>query len=198
MTSSHLLDGTPVRLRADAERNRTAIVSAARAVFAEAGTDVPIRRVARRAGVAPATLYRRFPTREDLVAAAFTEQHAACSRLLAAADNHPDAWAALRAVVRRFCADQVRDRGFTARVVLSACSGDAPPGTAGMFAAEAERLSGLIRRARDVGAVRADVRLADLELLVAGNAGVIAATPAAFAEAASRRYVELALRSLEA
>lgn len=196
MSSSQLPGGTPA-LRADAERNRSAIVSAARAVFAEVGTDAPVRRVARRAGVATATLYRRFPTREDLVAAAFAEQHAECSRLLAAAAAHHDPWSALRAVVRQFCTDQVRDRGFTAHVVLSACSGDAPHGTAGEFAAEAGRLEGLVRRSQESGALRADVRLQDLELLVAGNAGVIAVTSTASVATASRRYVDLALRSLE-
>ena len=52
-------------LRADAERNRRRILEAARAVFAEAGLDAPLEAIAQRAGVGIATLYRRFPTRED-------------------------------------------------------------------------------------------------------------------------------------
>jgi hypothetical protein len=144
-----------------------------------------------------ATLYRRFPVREDLVAAAFAEQHAECSGLLAAAQDHPDAWAALQAVVRRFCADQVRDRGFTAQVVLSACAGDAPSGVEGKYAAETEQLASLVRRSQESGALRTDVRLQDLALLVAGNAGVIAAAPPSTVASASRRYVDLAVRSLE-
>src|SRR5215212_5554347 len=56
-------------LRADAARNREAIVEAARAVFAEHGLDAPLDESAKQAGTGNATLYRRFPTRGDLVAA---------------------------------------------------------------------------------------------------------------------------------
>jgi AcrR family transcriptional regulator len=58
-------------LRADAERNRQRIVEAARALFAERGLNVPLEEIAHRAQVGIATLYRRFPTREDLIAASF-------------------------------------------------------------------------------------------------------------------------------
>ena len=62
----------PQMLRADAEDNRERVLEAARELFAERGLDVPLREVARRAGVGPATLYRRFPTKQSLVDAAFT------------------------------------------------------------------------------------------------------------------------------
>ena len=58
-------------MRADAERNRERILVAARDAFAERGIDVPMDEIARQAGVGVATLYRRFPARSDLVAAAF-------------------------------------------------------------------------------------------------------------------------------
>src|SRR5260221_12985434 len=80
----------PRRLRADAARNRAAIVAAAREVFAEQGLQAPLEEIALRAGVGIATLYRRFPAREQLVAAALTEkvtQYAeAAADALAAAD----------------------------------------------------------------------------------------------------------------
>ena len=60
----------PRRLRADAARNRASIVAVAREVFAEQGLEAPLEAIAARAGVGIATLYRRFPTREKLVAAA--------------------------------------------------------------------------------------------------------------------------------
>ncbi|QRX97486.1 TetR/AcrR family transcriptional regulator [Streptomyces noursei] len=50
-------------LRADAERNRARVLSAARQVFLESGTAAPLDEIARRAGVHIATLYRRFPDR---------------------------------------------------------------------------------------------------------------------------------------
>src|SRR5260370_3741603 len=55
--------GIPRRLRADAERNRAAILAAARDVFAEQGLEAPLEEIAARAGVGIATLYRRFPDR---------------------------------------------------------------------------------------------------------------------------------------
>lgn len=195
MSSSHLLDTRP--LRADAELNRAGIVAAARAVFAEAGMDVPTSRIARRAGVAVATLYRRFPTREALVDAAFADQHADCSRLLSLLEHHPEPWPALRAALRRFCADQVRDRGLTARLLAGCFSRDVGDGFAAEFAGEAERFEGLVRRARESGGLRPDVGLRELYLLVAGNAGVIAAAGPAGAAEESSRYTDLVLRSFE-
>ena len=54
-------------MRADAARNRAKIVEAAREVFREKGYDAPLDEVAKRAGVGPGTLYRHFPTKDDLV-----------------------------------------------------------------------------------------------------------------------------------
>src|ERR1044072_205262 len=80
------------RLRADALRNRRRILEAARVVFAEHGIDAPMATVARRAGVGVATLYRRFPTRDALVRAAFGHQMDTCGRALTEALADPDPW----------------------------------------------------------------------------------------------------------
>src|ERR687886_977397 len=58
-------------LRADAARNRDRVLRAARDAFAEAGLEVGVEEIARRAGVGKGTLYRRFPTKEALVRAIF-------------------------------------------------------------------------------------------------------------------------------
>ncbi|SOB81157.1 TetR/AcrR family transcriptional regulator [Streptomyces sp. 1331.2] len=55
--------------RADAQRNRDRILAEAAALVAEQGTQASLRDVARRAGVGLGTLYRHFPTREDLLEA---------------------------------------------------------------------------------------------------------------------------------
>ena len=68
-------------LRADALRNRERIVDAARAAFAERGTDASLEEIARSAGVGIGTLYRHFPTRHALVDAVFRESvDALCAR----------------------------------------------------------------------------------------------------------------------
>lgn len=54
-------------LRADAQRNRDRIIEAARATFRERGADCSLDEIAKRAGVGPGTLYRHFPTRDDLI-----------------------------------------------------------------------------------------------------------------------------------
>jgi len=55
--------------RADAQRNRERLVDAAKAAFAEAGAEVSLEEIARRAGVGIGTLYRHFPSRDAIVAA---------------------------------------------------------------------------------------------------------------------------------
>lgn len=73
--------------RADAERNRTRILEAARAAFARSGANASLDEIARKAGVGPGTLYRHFPTREDLLAAVYrneVEKLAAAQRELSA------------------------------------------------------------------------------------------------------------------
>ena len=57
-------------LRADAARNAERIVAAARKVYADVGPDASPEAIARSAGVGERTLYRRFPTKADLLRAA--------------------------------------------------------------------------------------------------------------------------------
>src|SRR3954452_23832476 len=70
--------------RVDARRNRERLIEAARALFAEQGTSVPLAAVARAAGVGTGTAYWHFPTQEALVEATYREEIA---RLGAAADE---------------------------------------------------------------------------------------------------------------
>lgn len=60
-------------LRADAARNVDRILRAARDVYGELGPEAPLEAVARRAGVGERTLYRRFPTKADLIRAALNQ-----------------------------------------------------------------------------------------------------------------------------
>jgi AcrR family transcriptional regulator len=73
-------DRRPKRhIRADAQRNEDALLEAAKAVFATTGVDAPVREIAAKAGVGLGTLYRRFPTRADLIAAVFRREVDACT-----------------------------------------------------------------------------------------------------------------------
>ncbi|MFI9103561.1 TetR/AcrR family transcriptional regulator [Streptomyces fildesensis] len=77
--------------RADAQRNRQTLLTAAAAVFVTSGVDAPIREIAARAGVGMGTIYRHFPTRADLVVAVYRHQVEECAEagpnLLTAADS---------------------------------------------------------------------------------------------------------------
>ena len=64
----------PRRPRADAARNRAAILDAARTAFTATGEDASLEAIARSAGVGIGTLYRNFPTREELVAAVYASE----------------------------------------------------------------------------------------------------------------------------
>ena len=82
-------DRLPHALRSDARDNRELILDAARRAFAAEGLDVPMREIARRAGVGPGTLYRRFPTKEMLVTEAFTDEMCACHAIVERGAGRP-------------------------------------------------------------------------------------------------------------
>jgi AcrR family transcriptional regulator len=181
-------------LRSDAAGNRARILEVARETFATEGLDVPMAGIARRAGLGVATLYRRFPTKESLVAEAFAGQMDHCAGLLDAALADPDPWRAFCRVITEVCTMQARSRGFaTACVTAFPDSAD--------FEALRERaergLVELVRRAQDAGDLRRDFHPADLSLILLANGGIRAGTPEATA-AASRRLVAYLLQGFRA
>lgn len=176
-------------LRSDAELNRDRIMIAAADVFTEAGLDVPIDRIARRAGVSVATLYRRFPTKQALIDDVFADRFARCTAHWETAAAGPHAFTT---AITGFCAGQVDDRAFSAVLIAQLADAARSPEVW-----ESLHLSDLIGRVRATGRLRADVGIHDLLLLVTGNAGVIAAAGPNAADA-SRRYVATMLRGLQA
>src|ERR1700738_3794268 len=105
-------------LRADAERNRSRLVEAAHAVFAESGLSAPLEDIAERAGVGIATLYRRFPTRDDLIAATYEAKLAAFAEAVEEALKASDAWSGFTACMERMCAMQAENRGFAKVITM--------------------------------------------------------------------------------
>ena len=65
--------------RADARRNREALLEAAAAIFVTSGVEAPVRDIAAEAGVGLGTFYRHFPTRADLIVAVYRHQVEACA-----------------------------------------------------------------------------------------------------------------------
>ncbi|WP_229858234.1 TetR/AcrR family transcriptional regulator [Streptomyces poonensis] len=181
-------------LRVDARRNRERILTAAREVFAERGIDAPMATVARRAGVGVATLYRRFPTRDDLVRAAFARQMDLCGRVLAEAVDDPDPWHGFRRLIETVCALQQEERGFPAAFLL------AFPDTTQEHTRACEHgeraFATLVRRAQAAGALRPDFHPSDLLVMLLANCGLVAALPGD--GAASGRLVAYLLEAFRA
>lgn len=180
--------------RADARENRERILEAARAVFAAEGLGTPMRAIARRAEVGPATLYRHFPTKEALVTEAFAGQLRACRDIADEGLADPDAWRGLRVAIEKLFELHARDRGFTAAFMA------AYP-RAIDFAAERDRalraITELTGRAKASGHLRRDFVPDDLLLVLMANNGIQAPSPKARV-AASRRFAALAVQALRA
>jgi AcrR family transcriptional regulator len=159
------------RLRADAERNRTALLAAAREVFGEQGLDASLDEIARRAHVGNATLYRRFPSRRELVAAVFAGRMSEYVDLAERALAEPDPWTAFVGYVTRICEMQATDRGLSELLVTTTFDGD--DRLTELRAAAQRGAAELIRRAQASGHLRRDFARQDLALLLAANAGVV-------------------------
>src|SRR6185503_19902238 len=99
-------------LRADAARNRARVLDAARTAFAEAGLDVGVEEIARRAGVGKGTLYRRFPTKEALVRAIFEDILDEIERIVDTSESEPDPWAAFAGYLSSTARLQASNQGF--------------------------------------------------------------------------------------
>jgi AcrR family transcriptional regulator len=155
-------DVPPTRpLRADAARNAERIVRAARAAFAESGTDVALEEVARRAGVGVATLYRRFPSKDDLIRAIVEWRYAEqIEPVVTGALADPDPWHGLVATLDAALTVAAEEHGTIKaardpRRLVDAIMGRFFPD-----------LATIVRRGQDAGLIRADLLPADLPPLV--------------------------------
>jgi AcrR family transcriptional regulator len=179
------------RLRADAERNRTALLAAAREIFGEQGLDASLDEIARRARVGNATLYRRFPTRRDLIAEVFAGQMTEYVQLADVAMHEPDAWTGFVGYLTRVCEMQATDRGLSELLVSTSFDEDERLGELRANAQHgAERV---IRRAQQGGVLRDDFTRGDVRLIMLANAGVAARSTGS---GAWRRQLTLYLEGL--
>jgi AcrR family transcriptional regulator len=157
-------------LRADAVRNRTAIVEAARQVFAERGLNAPLDEIAQRAGTGNATLYRRFPTRGELIAAVFAERMAEHLAAVDLALAMPDPWDGFVSYVRAATAMQARDRGIADLVTMDVASA---PDIERLRSQAFDGLVELVERAQRAGVLRRDFVTQDVVVLQMANAGLV-------------------------
>jgi AcrR family transcriptional regulator len=184
----------PQLLRSDAEDNRERLLDAARTLFAERGLDVTMRQIARQAGVGPATLYRRFPTKQALIDVAFRDELDACKAIVAVGCADLDPWRGLRMILLRLGELNARNHGFVDAFVSS--YPDAVDFTAhrtGLLRSLAE----LCGRAQASGVLRADFVFDDVLLIIMAGRG-ISAVNAEQRVIAARRFSALAVEALRA
>lgn len=182
-------------LRRDAQRNRDAIVAAARQVFCDQGLEAPLEEIARRAGVGIATLYRRFPSRVELLDAVLADNlqaHIAAAEQALATD---DPWDGFAFYLEQSCRLQAEDRG------LNDVMGMRFPRATSVEAAKTrlfELVGQAVDRAQQSGQLRADITMEDLAFLNWANTRILPAVRAASAPEAWRRHLGLLLDGFRA
>ncbi|MFC7722815.1 TetR/AcrR family transcriptional regulator [Nonomuraea recticatena] len=150
-----------------------AMAPSRRSAYATEGLDVSMAAVARKAGVGKATLSRRFPTREDLIAEVFADRMDAYAVAVARALADPDPWHGFTGFIHAVCAMQAADRGFAEVLTMTF------PTSKALEERRAEAYHGfleLIARAKAAGHLRDDYTDQDMVILLMANAGVVAAT----------------------
>jgi AcrR family transcriptional regulator len=146
--------------RADALRNRDRVLEAAKTVFSAGGAEASLEAVARQAGVGIGTLYRHFPTREDLFEAVYRREVEQLSELAEELKSEPSPVEALRRWLRSTVQFVATKKGMMAAlaIVMNANSELAAYSHAHLT----RSIGALLARAVEAGEVRADVTADDL------------------------------------
>jgi AcrR family transcriptional regulator len=148
--------------RADARRNYEKLISAAREAFAEDGTSASLEDIARRAGVGIGTLYRHFPTRQDVFESVYVEEVEALCRAANELPTDLSPWDALVAWLHRFVLYAATKRALAEALnhdseVFLSCRG-------AVYAAGGP----LLERAQQAGEARLDTSFDDVVRLISG------------------------------
>ncbi len=161
--------GSSPALRADAARNRERIVAAATAVFAERGLEASTAEIAARAGVGEATLFRRFPTKDDLITAILGVQFEESAELAETCLEDDDPWRGVERFLYEMADRASQDHGIS-DANKEQCM--ASPALAGERRRVLDLTAQLVKRAQAAGVLRDDVAGQDLMLLMGAVASV--------------------------
>ncbi|MFC9843389.1 TetR/AcrR family transcriptional regulator [Streptomyces sp. NPDC060223] len=190
MASSPGTDRPP--LRRDAEANRRRILAAAREVFRERGTEASLSDIAAHAGLGLGTVYRRFSNKEELLDALFDDM---IDTLAAATEEglaDPDPWHGLVTSMEKACEIQAFDRGLR-EALLGPAAG--PRRQAQVLTRITPIMDAVIARAKEQGALRADIVPVDIPMI---QLMVAAVTDRTGQPDLWRRYLRLILDGLRA
>lgn len=176
-------------LRRDAEKRRARLLATAQREFAAHGVDASLERIARDTGVAIGTLYRHFPSRIDLLLAAFEPRLREFLDGAQVASDTADPWDGFVLYLENLFCVQAGDRGFN-DFLSRRFPGSAE--TERIHDRMCQQIGDVLARAQDAGSVRDDITLADIVNLIWSNGRMIDATSVA-APAAWRRQLHLML-----
>lgn len=152
-------------MRADARRNRQAVLQTAQQLFAREGLGVSLDEIARQAGVGPGTVHRHFPTKDALYLAVSLDQldHLVSeAAALAATDDS----AALFVLLSRMMANGAENSAV--KSALTAAEFDLRVVAPEVAVALTGHVADLLDRARAAGIVRDDITVEEVMALVAG------------------------------
>ncbi len=181
-------------LRADAQRNLQLILDAAGEAFAEGGLEVGVADIAKRAGVGTATIFRRFPTKEDLILAVMLDRLGELlAEARAAAAIEPGGLEVLRAFFERAVDFQVCDRGLLDGAAKQMFATDER--LVAMRTEFIELFGRMLHNAQAAGEVRDDIAAEDIPILLHGVAHAATLTEPVV-EGLWRRYLDLTLDAL--
>jgi AcrR family transcriptional regulator len=180
-------------LRADARRNREAVVVAAKKLFADQGLDAQMPDVAKTAKVGVGTVYRHFPTKEDLIAALAAERFERLAEKARESIAAEDAWEGLCDFIRFAAEIQADDRG------LCEVMGSRPEvmNESALAVGLDELCDQMVKRAKRTGSLRKDLEWEDIPMIACGLGRI---TPAEMGPATGRwpRLVEIIIDGLQA
>jgi AcrR family transcriptional regulator len=181
-------------LRRDARERRAKLVAAAQHEFAAHGVDASLEKIARGAGVAIGTLYRHFPTRMDLLMAAFQPRLKEFLDGANKALEMDDPWERFVCYLENLFAVQAGDRGFN-DFLSRRFPGNAD--TEQIHDQMCRQIEDVLTRAQESGEARLDITQADIVNLIWSNGRIIDATSVT-APTAWRRQLYLMLDAYRA
>ena len=149
------------RPRKDQLRNRQRLLDAARTAFAEYGPGLSLEAIARRAGVGTTTLYRHFPTKNDLVEQLMSDLFDGTRRIAEHAMTMHDDWEAFRTVFTQGCVLEPTDL-----LLFDTLCRTSPAAAEYGSQATFDIIAPVAERARHAGVLRTDVTVADIAALM--------------------------------
>src|SRR3954466_487226 len=158
--------------RADARRNREAVIVAAKKLFADQGLDAQIPDVAKAAKVGVGTVYRHFPTKDQLIVALAAERFERLPEKASESLEAEDPWEGICDFIRFSAQIQADDRGLCEVMGSRPEVMDAAARAAGL----AELCERLVKRAQRSGELRRDLVWEDIPMIACGLGRITQAT----------------------